>query len=231
MGSPRRLRAVPSIAAGEQPDDAWEASDANPQAANRYASPAPLSSADPTLADLMLAVGRGSVHAYERLYDAVADQVYALALRVLRDPTLAEDAAQEAFLEVWTMAPRYEPSRGSARGWILTIAHRRAVDRVRREESNAARNHAAHAATPTIAPHEDGPATVIDSLQGEWEAARVRRALASVSDLQREALALAYWKGMTHREVAAELGIPLGTAKARLRDGLLRMRDLLGVTS
>jgi RNA polymerase sigma-70 factor (ECF subfamily) len=174
-------------------------------------------------------VAQGSASAFERLYDAVADHVYAVTLRVLRDPELAEDAAQEALLEVWSTAPRFEATRGSARGWILTIAHRRAVDRVRREESHAARARAVHAEAPTVAHAEDGPARVLDALQGEWEAARVRRALAGLSEIQREALALAYWKGLTHREVAEELGIPLGTAKARLRDGLLRMRDLLEV--
>ncbi len=229
MGSPRRLRAVPATDADEQPSDAWEATDAIPPATDRSASPASLPSSDSPLTELMLEVARGSASAYERLYDAVADQVYGIALRVVRDPALAEDAAQEALLEVWRTAPRFESARGSARGWILTIAHRRAVDRVRREESHASRARAARAAAPTVAPAEDGPARVVDALQGEWEAARVRRALAGVSDLQREALALAYWKGLTHREVAGELGIPLGTAKARLRDGLLRMRDLLEV--
>ncbi len=228
MGSTRRLRSV-STASDEQPTDAWEAIGANPPATRRSASPASLPSFDTPLGDLLHEVARGSTAAYERLYDAVADQVYALALRVVRDPALAEDAAQEALLEVWSAAPRYESQRGSARAWILTIAHRRAVDRVRREEAHSARAHAAHAATPTVAPAEDGPGHVIDMLQGEWEAARVRRALAALSDLQRQALSLAYWRGLTHREVAGELGIPLGTAKARLRDGILKMRELLEV--
>jgi len=228
VGSPRRLRAVSAAAADEQPSDAWEAIDALPPATIRSASPASLPS-DTPLGELLREVAHGSSTAFERLYDAIADQVYALTLRVLRDPALAEDAAQEALLEVWSAAPRFESHRGSARAWILTIAHRRAVDRVRREEAHSARAHAEHAATPSVAPPEDGPARVIDMLQGEWEAARVRRALTSLSDLQREALALAYWRGLTHREVAGELGVPLGTAKARLRDGILRMRELLEV--
>lgn len=199
MGSPRRLRAAP---------------------ASRVSN-------DALLAELMLGVAGGSTDSYERLYDAVADQVYGLALRVVRDPALAEDAAQEALLEVWTAAARFDSQRGSARGWILTIAHRRAVDRVRREESHATRARAAHAAAPSAAPADDGPARVVDILQGEWEAARVRRALTGLTELQREAIALAYWRGLTHRELAGELGIPLGTAKARVRDGLLRLRALL----
>jgi RNA polymerase sigma-70 factor (ECF subfamily) len=229
VGSPRRLRSVRATDADEQPSDAWEATEAIPPATVRSAAPAFLPSPDLRLADLVHEVARGSASAFERLYDAVADQVYGVALRVLRDPELAEDAAQEALLEVWTTAPRFETARGSARGWILTIAHRRAVDRVRREESHASRARAAHAAAFTSARADDGPARVVDALQAEWEATRVRRALARLSELQREALSLAYWKGLTHSEVASELGIPLGTAKARLRDGLLRMRDLLDV--
>ncbi len=229
MGSPRRLRSVPSTETSEQPHDAGEATEATPPATDRSAAPASLLSNDPPLSELMLDVARGSTHSFERLYDAVADQVYGIALRVLRDPSLAEDAAQEALLEVWSTAPRFDARRGTARGWILTIAHRRAVDRVRREESHANRARADFATRPTVDPSDDGPAKVIDTLQGEWEAARIRRALAGLSALQREALSLAYWRGLTHREVAAELGIPLGTAKARLRDGILHMRDLLEV--
>ena len=229
MGSPRRLRAVPSAAPDEQPYAAGEATEATPPAMDRSAAPASLVSQDAPLAELMLSVAEGSADSYERIYDAVADQVYGLALRVLRDPALAEDAAQEALLEVWTTAPRFDPQRGSARGWILTIAHRRAVDRVRREESHTTRARAAHAAVPSAAPTDDGPGRVVDTLHGEWEAARVRRALTGLTELQREALSLAYWRGLTHRELAGELGIPLGTAKARVRDGLLRMRALLEV--
>ena len=229
MGSPRRLRAVPVASADEQPSDAWEATEAIPPATVRSASPASLPSSDARLAALMDEVAAGSANAFEHLYDAVADQVYGMTLRVLRDPALAEDAAQEALLEVWSTAPRFESARGSVRAWILTIAHRRAVDRVRREESHASRARAAQAAEPRPAPADDGSARVLEALHGEWEAARVRRALAGLTEIQREALALAYWKGLTHREVAGELGIPLGTAKARLRDGLLKLRDLLEV--
>lgn len=229
MGSPRRLRSVPSTGVDEQPYDAGEATEVTPPATVRSAAPASLSSNDPRLSELMLDVARGSTASFERVYDAVADQVYGIALRVLRNPTLAEDAAQEALLEVWSSASRFDAKRGTARSWILTIAHRRAVDKVRREESHANRARVDFATTPTVTPSDDGPARVIDTLQGEWEAARVRRALTGLSEIQREALSLAYWRGLTHREVAAELGIPLGTAKARLRDGILRMRDLLEV--
>ncbi len=228
MGSPRRLRAVPRPAADEQPEDAWEEFGANPPANGRSASSASLPSNTP-LDDLLHEVARGSASAFERLYDAVSDQVYSLTLRVLRDPALAEDAAQDALLEVWSAAPRFASERGSARSWILTIAHRRAVDRVRREQAHTARARADHATTTALAAVEDEPSRVVDLLQGEWEAARVRRALTRLSEIQREALALAYWKGLTHREVAGELGVPLGTAKARLRDGIIRLRELLEV--
>lgn len=233
MGTPRRLHAVRSSEADELSVDAERDPAANPPGPGGAASSASLSPRHSTAADAELAqalheVAAGSSAAFERLYDLIADQVYGLSYRVLRDATLAEDAAQEALLEVWSMAPRFAAARGSARGWILTIAHRRAVDRVRREESQASRARAARSAAEVdIA--ADVPGRVVDALHGEWEAARVRRALAGLTELQREALSLAYWRGLTHREVADELGVPLGTAKARLRDGMIRLRETLEV--
>jgi RNA polymerase sigma-70 factor (ECF subfamily) len=176
------------------------------------------------LRPLLLDVGRGSASSFEALYDAIAGSVFGIALRVLRDPHLAEDVAQEALLEVWRMAPRYRPDAGSARAWILTIAHRRAVDRVRTEQALKARDQ--REAAPASGGYEIDEA--VDVMYAQWEAARVRAAFAAVTPLQRQALELAFYRGLTHREVALELGVPLGTAKARLRDGLIRLRDELG---
>lgn len=178
------------------------------------------------LSELLTQVGRGSAPAFERLYNQISGTVYGVALRVVRDPHLAEDVAQEALVEVWRQAPKYRPDAGSARSWILTIAHRRAVDRVRTEQahSDRLRNHGAPDAT-----HGDSdgaPDTVIDFLYAEWEAARVRAGLGALTELQREAIELAYYQGYTHREVSEALDIPLGTAKARLRDGLIKLRDV-----
>ncbi|WP_236685332.1 sigma-70 family RNA polymerase sigma factor [Demequina salsinemoris] len=174
--------------------------------------------------DLLLTrVGRGDQAAYEELFDAVAGSVHGLAVRIVRDRDMAQDVAQEVLVEVWHRAARYRSDAGSARSWILTIAHRRAVDRVRSEQAHADRLRT-HGVQPESEPAEQE--NVIDTMQHEWEAARVRSGLAALTDRQRQALELAYYRGFTHREVAESLGVPLGTAKARIRDGLSRLRDM-----
>lgn len=149
--------------------------------------------------------------------------MYGLALRVLRNPDLAQDVSQEVLVDVWRLAPRYDRSRGSAMTWVLTMAHRRSVDRVRREQSQVTR--AVHAAAVAEPDHD----VVVTQLERSWDAAIVRRALASLTALQREAIELAYFHGYTHVEVSTVLDIPLGTAKTRIRDGLIRLRDATGV--
>ena len=184
--------------------------------------PRPLASTRVDLAPLLTATGRGSTVAYEQLYNEVVGAVYGVALRVVRDAQMAEDVAQEALTEVWRHAARFTAGQGSARAWILTIAQRRAVDRVRSEQSHTDRV-IKHAPRDEVAPAEQDH--VIDTMFSEWQAARVRAGLASLTDRQREALELTYFKGYTHREMSQALDIPLGTAKARVRDGLIKLRD------
>ncbi|MCG2803404.1 MAG: ECF RNA polymerase sigma factor SigK [Cellulomonas sp.] len=173
---------------------------------------------------LLAEVAKGSGEAFERLYPLLAGAVYSLALRVVRDPGLAQDVSQEVLVDVWRQAPRFDRSRGSAMTWVLTMTHRRAVDRVRRETSQTERmaRDADHRSTPE---HD----VVVAEVERTWEAAAVRRALATLTTLQREAIELAYYHGYTHQQVSTVLEIPLGTAKTRIRDGLIRLRDTMGV--
>jgi RNA polymerase sigma factor (sigma-70 family) len=164
-------------------------------------------------------VARSSDSALAELYDRYGRTAYALALRVVRDKALAEDAVQDAFLGVWRSAERFRPERSKASTWIFTLVHRRAVDLVRREERRRAE--------PLDAvPHSSGPATDDEAWLG-LERARVREALSRLPDQQREALELAYFGGYTQSELAERLGEPLGTIKSRMFNGLARLRDLL----
>ena len=176
------------------------------------------------LAELLKLSGRGDEAAFARLYDATAARAFGLAVRVVRDPAQAEEVAQEAFLEIWRTASRFDPARGSAVSWILTLVHRKAVDRVRSAEASTRRDTTYHQSTQTV--EHDSTA---EAAQASMEARRVRQALGSLTEVQREALELAYFKGYTHTEVATMLDLPVGTAKTRIRDGLIRLRDTMGV--
>jgi len=174
------------------------------------------------LAALLAQVARGDQAAFEAVYDLLAAPVFGTVRGVLRDPSLSEEVTQEVLLEVWRAASRFDPGKGSAMAWVATIAHRRAVDRVRSEQRSAERQR--RAVAPLIA-YDHVAETVADNLDRE----RVRRCLGSLTELQREAVTLAYYGGYTYREVAALLGVAAGTVSTRMRDGLIRLRDCLGV--
>jgi RNA polymerase sigma-70 factor (ECF subfamily) len=174
--------------------------------------------------ELLRLVARGDTAAFERLYGRVAGQVLGVVLRILRDPAQSEEVAQEVLVEVWRTAARFDPRRGGAATWVLTMAHRRAIDRVRSAQASTDRD-------AKVALLEQGPAydEVTEEVEAKLEREQVRRALDSLTELQRETVRLAYYGGYTHREVSELLDVPLGTVKTRLRDGLIRLRDVLGV--
>lgn len=174
--------------------------------------------------ELLRQVARGDEQAFEALYDQVSARVYGLAKRVLRDPAQAEEVAQEALVEVWRTAARFDATRGSATSWILTITHRRAVDRVRSAQAGVERERRV-AARSVDTPYDD----VVEEVTASLEQQQVRRCLTGLTALQREAITLAYYDGFTYREVAEKLQTALPTIKTRMRDGLIRLRDCLGV--
>jgi RNA polymerase sigma-70 factor (ECF subfamily) len=187
-------------------------------------SSVPETDATPDLAELLKLSGRGDEAAFARLYDATAARAFGLAVRVVRDRSQAEEVTQEAFLEVWRTASRFDPDKGSAVSWILTLVHRKSVDRVRSAEASTRRDTAYHQGD-----HRAEHDSTAEAAQASMEARRVRQALGTLTEVQREALELAYFKGYTHSEVATMLDLPVGTAKTRIRDGLIRLRDTMGV--
>ncbi|CAM5279137.1 MULTISPECIES: sigma-70 family RNA polymerase sigma factor [Streptomyces] len=180
----------------------------------------------PDLQQLVHEVALGDQEAFATVYDAVAGSVLGVARAVLRDQAQSEEVAQEVLVEVWRTAPRYRPERGTAINWILTLAHRRAVDRVRSVEAAAARDTKA-----ALLAHQPAYDEVTEQVENRLEQEQVRRCLRTLTELQRQSVTLAYYRGLTYREVAEVLSLPLGTVKTRLRDGLIRLRDCLGVTA
>ena len=181
-------------------------------------------SGDP-LAGLLSRAGRGDQAAFAQLYDALAPLLHGIVLKVLRDPAHSDEVTQEAFVELWRLAPRYDASRGSVRSWATTLAHRRAIDRVRSEQ--AARDRTERDAQKRAVESPD----VADQVVASIEATRVRKAVERLTVMQREAVELAYFGGHTYREVAVLLNVPEGTVKTRIRDGMIRLRDELGVAT
>lgn len=176
----------------------------------------------PGLAELLGRVARGDQAAFELVYEQAAGPVYGLALRIVRDPAQAEEIAQEVLVELWRKASHYRPERGGAMSWVLTMAHRRAVDRVR--SAQAGRDREERAAAP--GPDYD---QVAEEAGIRLEHQQVRRCLRGLTETQRESITLAYYGGYTYREVSELLGVGLSAVKTRMRDGLIRLRDCLGV--
>lgn len=178
--------------------------------------------AEGDLARLLARVARGDDAAFPAVYDRMAGQVLGVVRRVVRDPAQSEEVMQEVLLELWRTVSRFDPTAGSATAWVMTMAHRRAVDRVRSEQKAAQRE--LRAISVSIEYDE-----VTETVQASLDRERVRRCLSSLTDLQLEAVTMAYYRGYTYREVAELLGVPVGTVKTRMRDGLIRLRDCLGV--
>ena len=188
-------------------------------------TPASPPGGDP-LEGLLGLVAGGDESAFAELYRRVAPAVFGLVTKVVRNPAQAEEVTQEVFVELWRTASRFDPARGTARSWIMTCAHRRAVDRVRSAERTARRDDLA-GRRDQGRPYDE----VVEQVETSLEREHVRRGLDVLTDLQRETVVLAYYGGYTHREIAELLGVPSGTVKTRLRDGLIRLRDHLGVSA
>jgi RNA polymerase sigma-70 factor, ECF subfamily len=175
-------------------------------------------SGDP-LAAAMGRVAGGDRDAFAEVYEAIAPKVLGVTRAVLRNPSLAEEVAQEVMVELWRQAARFDPAAGSVGAWAATIAHRRAVDRVRSVRSREDREDRVAAGENRTAYDEVSEQVIQHEDEG-----RVRAALGGLTDLQREAVLLAYWGGRTSTEISQRLGVPVPTVKTRLRDGLARLR-------
>ena len=175
---------------------------------------------------LLRRIAEGDQQAFSRLYDDVAPRVLGLIRRLLIDHAQSEEVAQEVFLEIWQTASRFDENKGGASTWILTMAHRRAVDRIRSSQSSRDRD--TKVGIRDFAPEYDH---VSETVEVTIEHERVKGAMERLTALQRQAVCLAYYGGYSHSEVAELLKVPIGTVKTRLRDGMIRLRDELGVAS
>lgn len=175
-----------------------------------------------TLTSALEATALGDTGAFAELYAELSPRIFGLALRIVRNPALAEEVTQEVFTEIWRTASSYDSARGSGLSWVMTMAHHRAVDKVRRESASRRRDDL-YALRTGQTPFDETATAGNASL----ESRAVRLALAALSPQHREALELAYFGGLTHTELALRLQLPLGTAKSRIRAALLQMRDAL----
>ena len=172
---------------------------------------------------VLVRLAEGELDALEHLYDRYKTMAYSIAYRITNDPTLAEDVVQEAFLGAWRNAARYIEGRGSVKTWLLSIVHHRAIDAIRRRRPTTELPDPIEAAVPAALTMPDVWAEVSASLDAETD----RDALAVLSEVQRQAIELAYFGGLTQLEIAERTGTPLGTVKSRMRLGLLAMRRAL----
>ena len=180
---------------------------------------------DSVLNGLLTAVARGDRESFARLYDLLMPAVFGLVRRLVRDPSQSEEVAQEVMIEVWRTAPRYDLAHGSAISCILTIARHRAIDRIRSEQSS--RDRIEKVALGQIEREHDH---VSEEALKSSDRSAVSRALAGLGNLQREAIELAFFDGLTQSEISARLGVPLGTIKTRIRDGMLRLQETLSTS-
>ncbi|OJU41744.1 MAG: RNA polymerase subunit sigma [Microbacterium sp. 69-10] len=183
-------------------------------------------SARDSAADLLVRVAAGDRRAFAELYDLLSPRVFALILRVVVNRSQSEEVLQEVFLEIWQSAGRFAPNRGQGRSWVLTIAHRRAVDRVRASQSSSDRD-----VRVGVRDLDAARDVVEEAVEAQIEGERVVAALSALPEAQQEALILAYYGGYSQTEISALTGAPLGTIKTRMRDGLTRLRSELGVST
>jgi len=217
-GGGRRLGSVPS-----DDEDVSTPMDASVNGPGSI-GPARRPSARGTADALLVRIAQGDESAFGTFYDLVAAAVYGLVLSVVRDPAQAQEVTQEVFLETWRTATRFDPDRGSAKAWLMTMARRRAVDRVRSAQASSDRE--ATVGARNLTRDYD---VVSEAVEVRLEHQQVRRCLEGLTELQRQAVTLAFYRDHTHHEVSDLLAVPLGTVKTRLRDGLIRLRDCLGV--
>ncbi|CAJ1496931.1 ECF RNA polymerase sigma factor SigK [[Mycobacterium] burgundiense] len=172
---------------------------------------------------LLRGVARRDADAFAAFYDATRSRVFGLVTRVLRDPGYSEETTQEVYLQVWRSADNYDPASGSALAWLMTLAHRRAVDRVRSEEAASRRN--SQYGAVSVEPAVD---QVSESVLGSDERRQVTLCLDGLTDLQRQCVQLAYYDGLTYVQVSEQLSANLATVKSRMRDALRNLRNCLG---
>lgn len=189
--------------------------------------PARSDAAADDLVAALRAIAGGDRGAFAEFYDRTSARVFGLASRVLRNPALAEEITQEVYLQVWTTAAgQFDPAAASPIGWLMMLTHRRSVDRIRAEQSASDRNNV-YGAAQFGRDHDE----VAERVEQRLDEQRVSACLDSLTATQREAIGLSYYRGQTYREVAAQLGVPLPTVKSRIRDGLIRLKNCLGVNT
>jgi len=221
LGSnPRRLLLRIAIVTATGSQGPQKPARPTPAARARVAARAASTSGD--LAAQIGLVARGDATAFDAVFEQVGPSVFGVVKRVIRDPAQSEEVTQEVMLELWRTAAKFDAGRGSATAWVMTLAHRRAVDRVRSVQKESERERRTAAAE---VPYDE----VLEAVESSLERERVRRCLNSLTEVQRESVTLAYYRGYTYGQVASLLGVPTGTVKTRMRDALIRLRDCLGV--